>query len=96
MIILKLLFYANIRNDFGEEQIVNVQEHHITIIELFQLFHSKTNQRADQYFLDKGGERLKENMVILINGRNIKALNELMTVITESCEISFFPLIAGG
>ncbi|MEM2602387.1 MAG: MoaD/ThiS family protein [Candidatus Bathyarchaeia archaeon] len=35
-------------------------------------------------------------MVIMVNGRNIKQLNDLKTIIRDGDEISIFPPVGGG
>jgi molybdopterin synthase sulfur carrier subunit len=42
------------------------------------------------------GDRLKDDIIILINGRHIEHLNGLETYLEEKDEISIFPRIAGG
>jgi molybdopterin converting factor small subunit len=58
------------------------------------LFYTKTGNTADTVFLE--GEFLKPDYIVLMNGRNIHALDGVFTTITETCEISFFPPIGGG
>ena len=93
MIELKLSFFAFLEDIFGKEKYLRIDEP-IRIIELFSLFKSVNGENGTSFFLDNTS--LKHGFTILIDGRNIHALEKLNTIIEEECEISFFPAIAGG
>ncbi|MFX0184466.1 MAG: MoaD/ThiS family protein [Candidatus Hodarchaeota archaeon] len=93
MIALKLLFFAFLQEEFGEEQIITIKEP-IKLIQLFDLFSSNIKEKGKDFFLNNG--ILKTDYIILINGRNIEAFDGLHTVLNSSCEVSFFPLLGGG
>lgn len=42
------------------------------------------------------GDRLSEDIIILVNGRHIEHLDGLDTKLRENDEISIFPKVAGG
>jgi molybdopterin synthase sulfur carrier subunit len=93
MITLKLIFFAFLQEEFGKEQIITIKEP-IRLIQLFDLFSSNIKENGKVIFLNNG--TLKTDYIILINGRNIQALNGLSTILDSNCEISFFPLLGGG
>ncbi len=50
---------------------------------------------SDNVFL--GGHRLVESeLVVLVNGRNIRALNGIDTALKEGDLVTFMPVIVGG
>ncbi len=93
MITIKLSFFAILQANFGHEQHITVKDP-IRLIQLLDLFQSKNGEMACSLFLEN--EKLKSGYIILIDGRNIHALEGLNTVLEKKCEISFFPLLAGG
>ena len=53
------------------------------------------DSKIKMHILDKAGE-LKSDITFLKNGREIKFLNGLDTILDSDDEISIFPLVAGG
>ncbi|MHA2247551.1 MAG: MoaD/ThiS family protein [Candidatus Hodarchaeales archaeon] len=93
MITIKLSFFAILQTKFGHEQHITVKAP-IRLIQLLDLFHSKSGEKASSFFLEN--KKLKSGFTILIDGRNIHALEGVNTVLENKCELSFFPLLAGG
>ena len=93
MITITLSFFAFLEEQFGRKQSISINEP-IKIIELFRYFSTKNGEESSSIFLS--GTQLNNGFTILLNGRNIQALDELNTILEEECEISFFPVIAGG
>ncbi len=93
MITIKLTFFAILQTEFGEEQKISVEEP-IKLMHLFDLFQSKNGEKGSNIFLEN--EELKKGFTILIDGRNVHALEGLNTILENNNEVSFFPLIAGG
>lgn len=93
MITITLSFFAFLEEQFGRKQSISIDEP-IKIIELFQYFSTKNGEDSTSIFLS--GNQLNNGFTILLNGRNIQALDELNTILEEECEVSFFPVIAGG
>ncbi|UCE14607.1 MAG: MoaD/ThiS family protein [Candidatus Heimdallarchaeota archaeon] len=93
MIIINFSFFATLQGDFGEEQQITCNEP-ITLIQLLDSFQSENGEKASAFFLENG--KIKDEFIILIDGRNVHALEGLNTVLKENCEVSFFPLLAGG
>lgn len=93
MIKIKLTFFASLQHEFGEVSSIVIKES-IELREILDFFQSKRGKRGSTYFLENG--ELKKGITVLINGRNILALEGLNTYIDQNCEVSFFPQIAGG
>ncbi|MFX0015678.1 MAG: MoaD/ThiS family protein [Promethearchaeota archaeon] len=93
MITIELNFFAILQAVFGDEYRITIEEP-IPLIQLLDLFHSKDGEKGSHFFLEDG--ELKKGFSILIDGRNIHALEGLNTILEKNCEVSFFPIIAGG
>ncbi|HOS69227.1 MAG TPA: MoaD family protein [Bacillota bacterium] len=85
-------FFALIRDYTGSKEI-SVEGCH-TLRELL----NKLCSRYGKSFSEKlfAGDRLSEDIIILVNGRHIEHLKGLDTGLEENDEISIFPRIAGG
>ncbi|MFW9853739.1 MAG: hypothetical protein ACFFFG_01670 [Candidatus Thorarchaeota archaeon] len=88
-----LTFFASLQDIFPENIDLQIPEP-TPILHIFPLFNTKLGQGADTIFLE--GKSLKPDFIVLMDGRNIHALDGIFTTITQSCEISFFPPIGGG
>lgn len=93
MIRINLSFFASLQDVFDEKLSISVKES-IRLVELFDLFNTKSNEIASSFFLKN--DELLSDYIILLNGRNINHFEGIKTIIREDCEISFFPLIGGG
>jgi molybdopterin converting factor small subunit len=93
MITIKLSFFASLQNDFKSEEVITLDEP-IRLIQLFTSLKSKNGRLGDFYFLE--GTNFKSDFILLINGRNMYAIDGLNSIIDKDCEISIFPLIGGG
>lgn len=90
---VKLAFFASLQDIFPENMEIFISEP-TPLIQIFPFFYTKTGQRADTVFLE--GESLKPDYIVLLDGRNIHALEGVFTTIEKTSEISFFPPIGGG
>lgn len=93
MITIKLCFFAFLQEHFGKERYISI-DRPIRLIELFQLFKSVNGEYGCSFFLDN--VNVKSGFSILIDGRNIQALDKTNTILEKECEVSFFPAIGGG
>ena len=93
MITIELAFFATLQKEFGEINTIVIEEP-MEFRQILDLFYSKDDQIGSSFFLEN--EELKKGFIVLINGRNILALEGLNTHINQNCEVSFFPIIAGG
>ncbi|MFW9904086.1 MAG: MoaD/ThiS family protein [Candidatus Thorarchaeota archaeon] len=93
MIKINLTFFATLQQEFGEVYSIVIKEP-IEFRQILDSFESKRGEKGSTYFLEN--EELKKGITVLINGRNILALEGLNTYLDQDCEVSIFPLIAGG
>lgn len=93
MIMIKVSFFAILQTEFGETHNITIEEP-IRLLQLFDLFQSKKGERGSSFLIEN--DELKKGFTILIDGRNIHALDGLTTVLDKNCEVSFFPTLAGG
>ncbi|UCG03183.1 MAG: MoaD/ThiS family protein [Candidatus Heimdallarchaeota archaeon] len=93
MITIRLIFFAILQLEFGETHNIVIKEP-IELRQIFDFFQSKSGKKGSSFFLEN--EELKKGFTILIDGRNILALEGLDTSLSHDCEVSIFPLIAGG
>ncbi len=86
-------FYSYLRDLIGQKEVELELDEGTTISHLLEelVLDSKTKE----VLLDKNNE-VKPDITILRNGREIKFLEGLDTVLKEGDEVSVFPLVAGG
>jgi molybdopterin synthase sulfur carrier subunit len=91
---VKVKFFGHLRDLIGKKAISEVDlEENATISALLERlsFDSKTK---DAMFDEL--QQLRSNITILINGREIRFLENLDTKLTAGDEISIFPIVVGG
>ena len=93
MITINLSFFASLQEIFEEKLAISVKEP-IRLVELFDLFYTKSNESGSSFFLKN--DKLISEYIILLDGRNINCYKGLKTIISENSEVSFFPLVGGG
>lgn len=93
MITIKFSFFATLKKEFGEANTIIIEEP-MEFKQILDFIHSKNKEKGSSYFLEN--EELKKGFIVLVNGRNILALKGVNTCINHNCEVSFFPIIAGG
>ena len=89
---MKVLFFAYIRNYTKTKQIEisgydNLRD---LLHKLCDLYGKEFTKKVFK------GEALSDEIIILVNGRNIHFLQDLDTPLKEDDEISVFPVVAGG
>lgn len=89
---MKVLFFAYIRNYTKTKQIeVNGYDNLRDLLhKLCDLYGKEFTKKVFK------GETLSDEIIILVNGRNINFLQDLDTPLKEDDEISIFPVVAGG
>lgn len=89
---MKVKFYSYIR-DYTRCKAVEVSGYSTIRELLFGLCELYEKKLQDTIF--KEGE-LSNEVIILVNGRNIYFLDQLKTSINEDDEVTIFPVVAGG
>lgn len=89
---MKVLFFAYMRNYTKTKQIEisgydNLRD---LLHKLCDLFGREFEKKVFK------GEGLSDEIIVLVNGRNIHFLQDLDTHLQDDDEISIFPVVAGG
>lgn len=88
---MKVEYFGNLRTTAKKEDKVNVESSLLNEILQFQCKKFKKLRNALFY-----ENELKEEIKILINGRDIRALNGLETIVKKDDTISIFSAVGGG
>ena len=84
--------FATFRNVLGKERLVEIAEGE-DITDLLNALCNSFGGLRDLLFDDSG---LKDDVNILVNGRNIQALNGVQTKLADRDELALFPAAIGG
>jgi len=84
--------FATFRNVLGKERLVEIAEGE-DITDLLNALCNSFGGLQDLLFDDSG---LKDDVNILVNGRNIQALNGVQTKLADGDELALFPAAIGG
>jgi molybdopterin synthase sulfur carrier subunit len=85
-------FFAYIRDFTGSKEI-NIDSC-LTLRELLDKLCRKYGEKFSGKVL--AGDKLRDDIIIMVNGRHILHLQGLETNLEENDEISIFPKVAGG
>jgi len=91
---LKIKFFSLIKFDLKKDEVDYQLSESKTIKEIMKLL----DQEFDNYFSRKllKDEELKSGTIILLNGRNVRHLQGLDTLVENKDEITIFPPSGGG
>jgi len=86
-------FFATFR-ELTKEKSCHVDQGPADIGGLLELL----SRRYGPAFRDKvfEGDQLHTELILLVNGRNVRISGELATPLKDSDEVSVFPMVAGG
>lgn len=84
--------YANLREIFGKDEL-NVNA--ASIAEILVFLESLGSNQYNKIMRDEKGN-MRSNIIILVNGKNVKFLNGLQTKLNGEDVIDLFPPVAGG
>lgn len=89
---MKVMFFAYIRDYTGCREI------DMEYCEDLEALLYRLSDRFGRKFQSKlfNGEKLSEEIIILVNGRHIVHLDGIHTKLESTDEISIFPVVAGG
>jgi molybdopterin synthase sulfur carrier subunit len=90
-----LRFVGSLRGASGRSQITFEIEKSFPLIDIIKELSQQTPQLS-RIFAQSENRKLTSNMLILINGREISALNGLDTILQEGDEVVFVPVVHGG
>ena len=88
-------YFAYFRKDAGckEETLLLAP---LSALELLQKLSELHGNALARRLLDKSGATIHEDVIFLIDGRNIDFLNGSDTMVAEDAVVSLFPRVAGG
>jgi molybdopterin synthase sulfur carrier subunit len=89
---VKVRSFAGFRNILGRESVVELQQKAIVVDLLSALCAAHGELRA--MLFDQAG--LKEDVNILVNGKNIESIQGMNTELSEGDEVAIFPAAIGG
>jgi len=88
-------YFLNIRELTNVKSEVVEVDVPMKIWQLLEYISMRHGENLHSSLFDKGGN-VREEITILIDGRNIRGLDGHNTVIKRDCVVSIFPLAAGG
>lgn len=95
MIAVKISFLSLLKDRIGVKDLNLNLEDDATINDVFLKLFEKFGDNIKTVLVKKTGE-LNDQVVILLNEKNIRSLDDLSTKIEHKDEITLLPAIAGG
>ncbi len=95
MIAVKISFLSLLKDRIGVKELNMDLEDNATINDVFSKLFEKFGEDIKTVLVKKTGE-LNDHVVIMLNEKNIRSLDDLNTKIQNMDEITLLPAIAGG
>jgi molybdopterin synthase sulfur carrier subunit len=95
MIAVKISFLSLLKDRIGVKELNMDLEDNSTINDVFAKLFEKFGEDIKTVLVKKTGN-LNNHVVIILNEKNIRSLDELNTKIQNKDEITMLPAIAGG
>ena len=95
MIAVKISFLSLLKDRIGVKELNMDLEDNSTINDVFAKLFEKFGEDIKTVLVKKTGD-LNDHVVIILNEKNIRSLDELNTKIQNKDEITMLPAIAGG
>ncbi len=95
MIAVKISFLSLLKSRIGVKELNMDLENESTINDVFAKLFEKYGEGIKNVLVKKTGD-LNDHVVIMLNEKNIRSLDELNTKIHNNDEIILLPAIAGG
>lgn len=91
---MKVKYFAYLRDYAGcKEESISGSSTALTLLHVLAKIHGPT---LGKHILTEDGKEIHEDLIFLINGRNVDFLQGKDSVIDEGAVVSLFPRIAGG
>ena len=90
---IQVVLFANLRKELDKDEF-NLEGRDIG--EILEELTCVYDSLQDHIYEDLDEEKLKENIKILKNGRNIEFLDGLETDLQDGDKVAIFPLVGGG
>ena len=95
MIAIKISFLSLLKDRFGAKELNLDLEDNATINDVFTKLVEKFGDDIKTVLVKKTGDP-NDHLVIMLNEKNIRSLDDLNTKIQNKDEITLLPAIAGG
>ena len=95
MITVKISFLSLLKDRIGVKALNLDLEDNATVNDVFSKLFEKFGEDIKTVLVKKTGE-LNDHVVIMLNEKNIRSLDDLNTKIKNKDEITLLPAIAGG
>ena len=95
MIAVKISFLSLLKDRIGVKELNMDLEDNSTVNDVFLKLFEKFGEDIKTVLVKKTGE-LNDHVVIMLNEKNIRSLDDLNTKIKNKDEITLLPAIAGG
>ena len=95
MVAIKISFLSLLKSRIGVKELNMDLENDSTINDVFSKLFDKYGDDIKNVLVKKTGD-LNDHVVIMLNEKNIRSLDELNTIIQNKDEIILLPAIAGG
>ncbi len=95
MIHIKIAFLSLLADLTGIKEVTVPLNENSSIKNIFEKLSIKFGKNFENFFFDTSGN-LNKYLIIVLNGKDIRLLKGLDTIIQNNDEISFIPAIAGG
>ncbi len=91
---VKFRLFAELREIAGEKERILEFNKSLTVFEALNILSDFYGERFKERIFKE--ENPVENFIILVNGVNIKNLNDMKTQLKDGDEVSIFPPVGGG
>ena len=95
MIAVKISFLSLLKDRLGVKELNMDLEDNSTVNDVFAKLFEKFGENIKTVLVKKTGD-LNDHVVIMLNEKNIRSLDDLNTKIQNKDEITLLPAIAGG
>ena len=95
MIAVKISFLSLLKDRIGVKELNMDLEDNSTVNDVFLKLFEKGGEDIKTVLVKKTGE-LNDHVVIMLNEKNIRSLDDLKTKVQNRDEITLLPAIAGG
>ena len=95
MIAVKISFLSLLKDRVGAKELNLDLEDNATLNDVFSKLFEKGGEDIKTVLVKKTGE-LNDQVVIMLNEKNIRSLDDLNTKVQNKDEITLLPAIAGG
>ena len=95
MIAVKISFLSLLKDRIGVKELNMDLEDNATLNDVFSKLFEKFGENIKTVLIKQTGE-LNDHVVIMLNEKNIRSLDDLNTKIHNKDEITLLPAIAGG